>query len=95
HRPWSSSWSAKDDETLLAARAQGLHWNQIVPLQLPSKSPNECRKRYEILMDRHTPEEKDGIRLDILALAYMEVRQQIWSILAARVGEEWELVEQK
>ncbi|KAH7078255.1 hypothetical protein FB567DRAFT_552267 [Paraphoma chrysanthemicola] len=91
----SSSWSAKDDETLIQARAQGLNWNQISPKHFPSKSANACRKRHERLMERQNAEQWDGVKLDILAQAYMEVRREMWSILAARVGEKWPLVEQK
>jgi hypothetical protein len=91
----SSSWSAKDDETLIQARAQGLNWNQISPKHFPQKSANACRKRHERLMERQNAEQWDGVKLDILAQAYMDVRREMWSILAARVGEKWTLVEQK
>ncbi|KAL6703764.1 NAD-dependent protein deacylase sir2rp2 [Coniothyrium glycines] len=91
----SSSWSAKDDETLIQARAQGLNWNQIGPKHFPTKTPNACRKRHERLMERQNAEQWDGVKLDVLAQAYMEVRREMWSILAARVGEKWQLVEQK
>ncbi|CAN9235365.1 unnamed protein product [Alternaria alternata] len=91
----SSSWSAKDDETLIQARAQGLNWNQIGPKHFPSKTPNACRKRHERLMERQNAEQWDGVKLDVLAQAYMEVRRDMWSMLAARVGEKWQLVETK
>ncbi|KAF2007362.1 hypothetical protein P154DRAFT_118354 [Amniculicola lignicola CBS 123094] len=91
----SSSWSAKDDETLITARAQGLNWNQIAPKHFPSKSPNACRKRHERLMERQNAEQWDGVKLDVLATAYWEARREMWSILAAKVGEKWTLVEQK
>lgn len=92
----SSSWSTKDDETLIQARAQGLNWNQIAPKHFPSKSPNACRKRHERLMERQNAEQWDGgVKLEDLARAYMEVRREMWSILASRVGEKWTLVEQK
>ncbi|KAF1951769.1 hypothetical protein CC80DRAFT_424011 [Byssothecium circinans] len=91
----SSSWSSKDDETLIQARAQGLNWNQIAPKHFPKKSPNACRKRHERLMERQNAEQWDGVKLDVLAQAYMEVRREMWSILANRVGEKWPFVEQK
>lgn len=91
----SSSWTPKDDETLTRARAQGLNWNQIGPKHFPSKTPNACRKRHERLMERQNAEQWDGVKLDVLAQAYMEVRRDMWSILAARVGEKWQLVETK
>ncbi|KAI8937788.1 hypothetical protein NX059_005486 [Plenodomus lindquistii] len=91
----SSSWTTKDDEILTQARAQGLNWNQIGPKHFPSKTPNACRKRHERLMERQNAEQWDGVKLDVLAQAYMEVRREMWSILAARVGEKWQLVETK
>jgi hypothetical protein len=91
----SSSWSAKDDETLITARAQGLNWNQIAPKHFPSKSPNACRKRHERLMERQNAEQWDGVKLDILAQAYMDARREMWDILASRIGEKWQVVEQK
>lgn len=91
----SPSWSAKDDETLISARQQGLNWNQIAPKHFPAKSPNACRKRHERLMERQSAEQWDGVKLDVLAQAYMDVRREMWSVLAARVGEKWTVVEQK
>lgn len=46
-------------------------------------------------MERQNAEQWDGVKLDVLAQAYMEVRREMWSILAARVGEKWTLVETK
>ena len=91
----SSSWSARDDETLIQARAQGLNWNQIGPKHFPLKTPNACRKRHERLIERQNAEQWDGVHLDVLAQAYMEVRRDMWMMLAARVGEKWQLVETK
>ncbi|KAH8719328.1 hypothetical protein GQ44DRAFT_809716 [Phaeosphaeriaceae sp. PMI808] len=89
-----SSWSVEDDETLILARAHGLNWNQISPVHFPSKSPNACRKRHERLMERQEAKKWEW-KSEVLAQAYMEVRKEAWSILAARVGEKWTLVEQK
>ncbi|KAK7189487.1 hypothetical protein DPSP01_001479 [Paraphaeosphaeria sporulosa] len=91
----SSSWSQSDDETLIKARAQGLNWNQIAPRHFPSKSANACRKRHERLMEKQNAEQWDGVRLDVLAEAYMEVRSEMWKILGTKVNEKWQLVEQK
>jgi hypothetical protein len=91
----SPSWSQVDDETLIKARAQGLNWNQISPKHFPSKSANACRKRHERLMEKQNAEQWDGVRLDVLAEAYMEVRSEMWRILGAKVNEKWQLVEQK
>lgn len=46
-------------------------------------------------MERQNAEQWDGVKLEVLAQAYMEMRQEMWSLLAARVGEKWQLVEQK
>lgn len=91
----TSSWSQQDDDLLIKSRAQGLNWNQIAPKHFPSKSANACRKRHERLMEKQNAEQWDGVRLDVLAEAYMEVRSEMWRILGAKVGEKWQLVEQK
>jgi hypothetical protein len=46
-------------------------------------------------MERQNAEQWDGVKLDVLAEAYMEVRRDMWSLLANRVNEKWQLVEQK
>jgi hypothetical protein len=89
----TSSWSAKDDETLIQVRLKGLNWNQISPKYFPHKSANACRKRHERLMERQNAEQCGGVKFDILALAYMECRREMWCNLAAKVGEKWQLVE--
>jgi hypothetical protein len=91
----SSSWTPEDDKTLIRARAQGLNWNQIAPRHFPSKTANACRKRHERLMERQNAEQWDGVKLNDLAQAYMEVRREMWSILASKVGEKWTVVETK
>jgi hypothetical protein len=91
----STTWSPKNDETLIQARAQGLNWTQISPKHFPFKTANACRKRHERIMERQNAEQWQGVKLEVLAQAYMEARREMWSILAARVGEKWTLVEQK
>ncbi|CAI6335904.1 unnamed protein product [Periconia digitata] len=91
----SSSWSTKDDETLIQARASGLNWNQIAPKHFPAKSPNACRKRHERLMEKQHTEQWDGPKLEILATTYMDHRAEIWGPLANLLGEKWATVEQK
>ncbi|KAF2265014.1 hypothetical protein CC78DRAFT_543569 [Lojkania enalia] len=92
----SSSWSTCDEETLIAARAQGLNWNCTAPKYFPSKSPNACRKRHERLMERQSMGQCGGrLKFEELAQAYMETRKDFWSILTTKVGEKWQLVEQK
>jgi hypothetical protein len=46
-------------------------------------------------MERQNAEQWDGVKLDVLAQAYMDCRREMWSILAARVGEKWTTIEQK
>lgn len=46
-------------------------------------------------MEKQNADQWDGVRLEVLAEAYMEVRSEMWSILGARVNEKWQLVEQK
>lgn len=91
----SSTWSQQDDDLLIKSRAQGLNWNQIAPKHFPTKSANACRKRHERLMEKQNAEQWDGVRLEVLAEAYNEVRSEMWRILGAKVGEKWQLVEQK
>jgi hypothetical protein len=46
-------------------------------------------------MEKQNAEQWDGVQLDVLAQAYMEVRRDMWSLLASRVGEKWQLLEAK
>jgi hypothetical protein len=94
HGKRSSSWTAKDDETLITVRAQGLNWSQMAPKYFPSKTPDACRKRHGRLMERQNAEQLDGAKGDILAQAYMDSRHEIWNIMASRMGENWQVVEQ-
>ncbi|UKZ90436.1 uncharacterized protein TrAFT101_005455 [Trichoderma asperellum] len=95
HRPSSGAWSQQDDQQLLTARMQGLNWNQIKEQYFPSKTPNACRKRHERLMERRGSDDWDARKMQILAKEYMSMRKEIWSGLAARTGEKWNVVEAK
>ncbi|KAI2076702.1 hypothetical protein LOZ39_002606 [Ophidiomyces ophidiicola] len=87
-------WSSRDDEILLAARAQNQGWNQIQRDHFPSKSANACRKRYERLnAKRRGAADWNDERIDRLANSYMLMREQTWRPLADAVGENWEDVE--
>lgn len=88
-------WSAADDEILLHARASGLNWQPIASRHFPNKTANACRKRHERLIERRHVEDWDAQKLEALAQEYMACRQQMWELLAARVGERWALVEAK
>ncbi|QVM09357.1 hypothetical protein D8B26_004018 [Coccidioides posadasii str. Silveira] len=89
----SGPWSPRDDEILLAARAQAQGWNQIQRDHFPSKSANACRKRYERLIAKRRGSDWNDERIDRLANQYMQMREQTWRPLADAVGENWEDVE--
>lgn len=46
-------------------------------------------------MERRNHDDWDGRKIDALAREYMECRKDMWSMLAARVGERWAVVEAK
>jgi hypothetical protein len=94
-RPSSGAWTPQDDQTLMAARAQGMNWAPIQQAYFPSKTPNACRKRHERLMERRSADDWDGMKLETMAKCYMGMRREIWSGLAAQTGEKWSVVEQK
>ncbi len=94
-RPSSGAWNPSDDQTLMAARAQGMNWAPIQQAYFPTKTPNACRKRHERLMERRNADDWDGMKLENMAKHYMSMRREIWSSLAAQTGEKWNVVEQK
>jgi hypothetical protein len=95
HRASSGAWNAQDDNTLLSARAQGQNWAQIQQNYFPGKTPNACRKRHERLMERKGADDWDARKLERMAKEYMSVRKEIWTPLALRLGEKWNVVEHK
>jgi len=95
HRPSSGAWSKEDDETLMSARASGLNWSQIQQKYFSTKSPNACRKRHERLIEQKTADNWNKTDFERLSMEYMRMRKEIWSPLAAQVGEKWNVVEQK
>lgn len=90
-----AQWLPSDDERLMEARKSGLNWQPIASRYFPNKTPNACRKRHERLMERQNAQDLDGVKLEVLAREYMNVRKEMWSILADRVGEKWATVEAK
>ena len=72
-----------------------MNWQQMSQKCFPGKTPNACRKRHERLREQQNLEQWDGVRFEELARAYMEVREQIWTILGDRIGEKWTVVEAK
>ncbi|KAL2074662.1 hypothetical protein VTL71DRAFT_8441 [Oculimacula yallundae] len=94
-RASSGAWTPSDDQSLIAARAQGLNWAPIQEAYFPTKTPNACRKRHERLMETRSADDWDDKKLENLAKTYMDMRREIWSALAAQTGEKWNVVEVK
>jgi hypothetical protein len=46
-------------------------------------------------MEKRNAEDWDGIKLERLAVEYMAVKKEMWSMLAIRLGEKWQNVEAK
>jgi len=91
----TSIWTPEDDEILMAARAKGNDWKTIATNNFPEKTSNACRKRHERLMERRNAEDWGGPKLETLSKEYMAVRREMWSLLADRVGEKWQIIEAK
>ena len=91
----STAWTPQEDQTLLDARAQGQNWAPIQSTHFPTKTPNACRKRHERLMERRNVEDWDDEKLENLAREYLNMRRDMWTMLASRVGEKWQVVESK
>jgi hypothetical protein len=72
-----------------------MNWAPVQQTYFLSKIPNACRKRHERVIERRNTENWDGLKLEILAKNYVGMRREIWSGLAAQVGEKWNVVEQK
>jgi hypothetical protein len=46
-------------------------------------------------MERRSAEDWDGGKLEKLAMEYMNMRKDMWTMLAAKVGEKWQVIESK
>ena len=93
-RQSSGAWDSENDEKLMRARQQGLNWQPIASQYFPGKTANACRKRHERLMEkRNSSGSWDADKIQSMAKAYQEVREQMWTILADRVGMKWQNVE--
>ena len=80
----------------MRARQQGMNWQPIASTYFPAKTANACRKRHERLMEkRNSAENWDNGKMEHLAKAYADVREEMWKVLAERVGEKWQVVEAK
>ena len=92
----SKPWSSDDDATLQRARQRSLDWSTISKLYFPTKTANGCRKRFERLISKNIrAEDWDNARIEQLAQLYMELREQMWTTLAAKMSEGWQIIEQK
>lgn len=88
-------WRPEDDERLMRLRTQGLNWQPIAD-NFPPKTANACRKRHERLMEkRNAASWDDGVKIEELARAYLQVREQMWKVLADELNEKWQTVESK
>ena len=96
YRHASQSWSPQNDELLMQSRQRGMNWQPIVNTYFPDKTANSCRKRHGLLMEKGNSNETwEGVKIETLARAYVDVREQMWRILADRVDEQWQIVEAK
>ncbi|KAK4098994.1 hypothetical protein N658DRAFT_498812 [Parathielavia hyrcaniae] len=87
------TWAAEDDRTLIEARKGGQNWAELQRTHFPTKTANACRKRYERLVERQGIHDYSGRRLEMVASEYMNMRKDMWSPLAARLGMKWDVVE--
>lgn len=88
------TWSSEEDELLVRARQQGLDWQLIASQHFPDQSANACRKRHERLMEwRNNPNNSTSVKMETVTAVYVDVREQMWRLLADRVGEKWQNVE--
>lgn len=77
------------------ARREGQNWQPIANQYFSDRSGNACRKRHERLMEKRNSEDWDGVKLEELAVAYNQVKKEMWTILADRLGEKWQIIEAK
>ncbi|MGI4815591.1 MAG: Myb-like DNA-binding domain-containing protein [Janthinobacterium lividum] len=91
----STAWSQDDDVRLMQFRTQGMNWAPIASY-FNGKSANACRKRHERLMEKKNNENYDTFKVEDLGNAYLECREEMWKIMAARLGEsKWQTIETK
>ena len=89
-------WSPEMDELLMQSRQQGLNWQYIASQYFPLKTANSCRKRHERLIEERKDAEKtNSIDIEKLTKNYLDVREEMWKLVADRVGEKWQIVEAK
>ncbi|KAI4173031.1 MAG: hypothetical protein LQ343_003141 [Gyalolechia ehrenbergii] len=92
----TATWTNHDDEQLKRARQQGLNWTAVSEQYFPNKTPNACRKRHERLLEKiHANGSWNALKFEEVAKAYLEVREEMWKMVADRVNERWNVVENK
>lgn len=87
------TWTAAEDRVLMEARSRGQNWGELQRQHFPNKTANACRKRHERLVERRGIHDYSAERLELVAHEYMNMRHEMWSRLADRVGMKWEVVE--
>jgi hypothetical protein len=97
-RKGPSVWTEEEDAKLLEARRRGLNWEEIYKQSFPHKSANACRKRHERRQEQMMNDEfrKGGKRNDEFIDAYMEMREEMWMLLAKKMNwnhNKWETLE--
>ncbi len=93
---FAGPWSALDDEHLMQARQRGMNWAPIAQEFFPRRSADACRRRHEKIMDGiSTSEDWAPPKLEEMAKLYLDLRKQMWSLMAYRLGESWWKVEDK
>lgn len=90
-------WTPHNDDQLMRARQQGMNWQPIADKYFPDKTANACRKRHERLMEKRNANGAwNGLKFEEVAKAYVDVREEMWKMVAERVGERsWQLIESK
>ncbi|KAL7953700.1 hypothetical protein V8C34DRAFT_296259 [Trichoderma compactum] len=89
-----ADWSPEDDQLLLITRLLGLTWKEIGQY-LQFKTPYACFIHHEWLRAERAGDSWDPPKMHNLAKEYMSMHEEIWSGLAARIGEDWRAVEEK
>ncbi len=73
-----------------------MNWAPIARDFFPNKSANACRKRHERLMDKiSNSEDWAAPKLEEMAKLYLDLREQMWGLVASRLNENWKTVESK
>lgn len=91
----TGAWTQEADDVLIEARGNGWPWARIQAEKFPNKSPNACRKRYERLIARKEANEWGAMRDEKMAKEYMTIRKEMWTLLAQRTGDKWDVLEKK